>query len=332
VISVHIITELEGNILTAIIELKEIQSSLGKIDIISAMQEGFVQYSNGNTVVPPVGELLFDQPKGEAHIKYGYIKNTDYYVIKIASGFYDNAQYGIQSSQGLMLLFAQKTGVPEAVLLDQGYLTDIRTAAAGALVAKYFAPQQVQAIGIIGTGIQAKLQLLALQQHNPCKTVWVWGRNQKNCEEFALNLGADFTVHIASSPAQVAANANLIVTTTPSEKALLHAEDIQPGTHVTAVGADTANKQELCSEILKMADRVIVDSIPQSRSRGEVYRAISDGAISEQQVIELGAAIQSTDLQRSNDRQITVADLTGVAVQDIMIASAVYKQHLLNNH
>ena len=317
--------------MTAIIQLAEIQSSLGKIDLISAMQQGFIQYSNGNTVVPPVAELLFDQPRGETHIKYGYIKNDDYYVIKIASGFYDNAQYGIQSSQGLMLLFAQKTGVPEAVLLDRGYLTDVRTAAAGALVAKYFAPRQLQAIGIIGTGIQAKLQLLALQQHNPCKTVWVWGRNKKNCEKLALDLGADFTVHIAASPAQVAANANLIVTTTPSESALLKAEDIRPGTHITAVGADTASKQELSSEILKLADRVIVDSIPQSRSRGEVYRAICDGAISEQQVLELGVAIQSADLQRSDDRQITVVDLTGVAVQDIMVACAVYKQHLQNN-
>jgi len=317
--------------LAAIIELEEIQSSLGKIDVISAMQEGFIQYSNGNTVVPPVAELLFDQPRGEAHIKYGYIKNADYYVIKIASGFYDNPQYGIQSSQGMMLLFAQKTGVPEAVLLDRGYLTDIRTAAAGALVAKYFAPQQIEAIGIIGTGIQAKLQLLALQQHNPCKTVWVWGRNRQNSEKFALDLGADFSVHIAKSPAQVAANANLIVTTTPSESALLNAEDVRPGTHITAVGADTANKQELSSEILKLADRVIVDSIPQSRSRGEVYRAICDGTISERQVVELGVALQSVDLQRSDDRQITVADLTGVAVQDIMVACAIYQQHLKNN-
>ncbi|MCJ8341188.1 MAG: ornithine cyclodeaminase family protein [Pseudomonadales bacterium] len=317
--------------MTAIIELKEIQSSLGQIDMINAMQEGFIQYSNGNTVVPPVGELLFDEPKGEAHIKYGYIKNDDYFVIKIASGFYDNAQYGLQSSQGLMLLFAQKTGVPVAVLLDQGYLTDIRTAAAGALVAKYFAPQQIQAIGIIGTGIQAKLQLLQLQQYNPCKMVWVWGRNRQNCEKFALDLGSEFTVHIANSPAEVAANSNLIVTTTPSESALLKVEDIQAGTHITAVGADMASKQELSSQILKLADIVIVDSIPQSRSRGEVYRAICDGAITESQVLELGAAIQSADLQRHDDRQITVADLTGVAVQDIMIASAVYNQYLKNN-
>ena len=148
-----------------VINLEEIKKIVADIDVVSAMEEGFVQYSNGNTVVPPVGELLFEKPKGDAHIKYGYIKNDDYYVIKIASGFYDNPKIGLPSSQGLMLLFDQKTGVPKGVLLDEGYLTDIRTAAAGALAAKYFAPKNIKAVGIIGTGIQAKLQLQYLGFH-----------------------------------------------------------------------------------------------------------------------------------------------------------------------
>ncbi|MEO9853598.1 MAG: hypothetical protein ABJE80_17910 [Reichenbachiella sp.] len=307
-----------------VINLTDIKTILKNVDVVAAMEEGFVQYSNGNTVVPPVGELLFSEPKGEAHIKYGYIKQDDYYVIKVASGFYDNPKLGIASSQGLMLLFSQKTGQPVAVLLDEGHLTDIRTAAAGALAAKYFAPEHITAIGVIGTGIQARLQLEYLQKNTPCKTAWVWGRTTESMEKFKVDIETDFDVLLASSPSEVARHANLIVTTTPSETPLLLAEDILPGTHITAVGSDTSEKQELESVLLAKADIVIADSIPQSKSRGEIYRAIKDSKLSLGEINELGQAIQNPALQRTTEEQISVVDLTGVAVQDIMIARAIY--------
>jgi ornithine cyclodeaminase len=317
--------------MTTVIELEKIKSLLKNVDVVAAMTEGFVQYSNGNTIVPPVAELLFDSPPGDVHIKYGYIKNDEFYVIKIASGFYDNSKLGLPSSQGMMLLFNQKTGQTKAVLLDEGYLTDIRTAAAGAVAAKYFTPKEIKAIGIIGTGIQAKLQLQYIQKTNPFKDVWVWGRTQENVQKFKDYLGDDFDIQIASAPAEVAENCNLIVTTTPSESALLKEEDIQLGTHITAVGSDTSDKQKLDSLILQKADLVITDSIPQSKTRGEIYQAISQGFISEDKVVELGAAIQNTSLQRIDDKQISVVDLTGVAVQDIMITTAVYQHYKSDN-
>ena len=126
-----------------ILKKDQIIQVIENIDLISSIEKGFIEYSNGNSVVPPVGELLFDKPKGDVHIKYGYIKNDEYYVVKIASGFYDNPSLGIPSSQGLMLLFNQKTGQLVSVLLDEGYLTDVRTAVAGAIAAKYFAPKNI---------------------------------------------------------------------------------------------------------------------------------------------------------------------------------------------
>lgn len=317
--------------MTAIIELKKIKSLLKNVDVVAAIKEGFVNYSNGNTVVPPVAELLFDSPPGDVHIKYGYIKNDDFYVIKIASGFYENSKLGFPSSQGMMLLFNQKTGQTTAVLLDEGYLTDIRTAAAGAVAAKYFAPKVIKAIGIIGTGIQAKLQLQYIQKTKPCRAIWVWGRTPGNIQSFKDELGDNFDVHIASTPNEVARNCNLIVTTTPSESVLLKAEDIQPGTHITAVGSDTSDKQELDGLLLQKADIVIADSIPQSKNRGEIYQAVSQGFITNDKVVELGNAIQNNSLQRINDEQISVVDLTGVAVQDIMITTAVYQEYILDN-
>lgn len=310
-----------------IIELKEITSIVNEIDVITAMKEGFIQYSNGNSIVPPVGELIFDNPPGDVHIKYGYIKKQDFYVIKIASGFYENTNLGIPSGQGLMLLFKQKTGELEAILLDEGYMTNIRTVAAGALAVKYFAPQQINAVGIIGTGTIAKLQIQQLQQNNLYKTFWLWGRNKAKAEQLKSELGSDFDIQIAATCAEIAQNTNVIITTTPSEIPLLQTTDIKQGTLIVAIGSDTQHKQELASEILEKADLVIADSIPQSKSRGEVYRAVNAGVLSTEKVVELGNALQDVTLQSRNNEQITVVDLTGVAVQDIMIASAVFSNY-----
>lgn len=215
--------------MSTIIDLKQIKSLVKDLDVIKAMKEGFIAYSRGQAIVPPVGELIFDDPPGDVHIKYGYIKEEDFYVIKIASGFYGNPKLGVASGQGLMLLFKQQTGELAAVLLDEGHLTDIRTAAAGALAVQYFAPKTIKAVGIIGTGTQAKLQLLQLQQHTPCRTVWLWGRNRDHAERLKTSLGDDYEVHLAESCAEVAQHANVIITTTPAEEPLLQAEDIQAG-------------------------------------------------------------------------------------------------------
>jgi len=311
--------------MSTILTLDQIKPLLSNVDLIAAMEEGFLQYSNGNCVVPPVGELLFEEPQGETHIKYGYIKNDDHYVIKIASGFYDNPKLGLSSCQGMMLLFDQKTGQPVSILLDNGYLTDLRTAAAGALAAKYFAPKAVKAIGIIGNGIQAGLQLEYLKKISDCRKVWVWGRTPEHVQQFVAERKNDWDIQAAPNATALAQACNLIVTTTPSTIPLLQSTDIQQGTHITAMGSDTSSKQELDSNILAKADIVISDSIPQSKSRGEVFRAIQNNSIHPEKVFELGQAIQNKSMQRQNENQITIADLTGVAVQDIMITKAVYK-------
>ncbi|MGZ5423424.1 MAG: ornithine cyclodeaminase family protein, partial [Candidatus Aminicenantales bacterium] len=116
----------------AVVSLAEIRKALGAIDPLPLIEDGFVAYSRGRVIVPPVGELVFDDPPGDVHIKYGYIKGGEVYVIKIASGFTDNPRRGLPSGDGLMLVFDQKTGVLQAILLDEGYLTNLRTAVAGA--------------------------------------------------------------------------------------------------------------------------------------------------------------------------------------------------------
>ncbi len=308
-----------------IVTLKEIKEILGKIDSIKEIEKGFVEYSNGNVVVPPVGEMIFKDPPGDVHIKYGYIKEDRFFVVKIASGFYENINFGLPNNSGLMLLFTQKTGELLCILLDEGHLTDIRTAAAGAVVACYLAPKKVNRIGIFGTGVQGKLQLEYLKSFVKCNEVIVWGRSQQRLDLYKEEMKTfDFNIETTLNAEDVTSTCNFIVTCTPSTSPLINSDQVMKGTHITAVGSDTPEKQELDAKILQKADRVVVDSISQVLSRGESFHALEMGLITEEDLIELGNVIQNKKLQRASDDEITVADLTGVAVQDLQIAKAVW--------
>ena len=307
-----------------IFTLEQIKAVLPDIDLVPEIEDGFRRYSAGQSVVPPVGELMLD--KGEVHIKYGYLQGGSYYVIKVASGFYGNVQLGLPSSNGLMLMFNQQTGQLEAILLDEGFLTDIRTAVAGSIAAKYLAPDRVERIGIVGTGIQARLQLRYLSDQTTCREVLVWGRGEYQFNAYANEMaGHGFRVETTMDAAVLQESCNLIVTTTPAAEPLLKVEHLQPGTHITAVGSDTPHKQELDARILARADLVVADSITQCLERGEIHQAIKAGLLSEERLVELGHVISGEAPSRSDQAQITIADLTGVAVQDIAIATAVLK-------
>ena len=316
-----------GNLtMEKIFTLYQIKKVLPHLDPVAAIEQGFVAYSQGKVVVPPVGEMIFKDPPGDVHIKYGFIKNDDYYVIKIASGFYDNPQLNLPSTNGLMLLFHQKTGSLIAILLDEGYLTEIRTAAAGAVVAKYLAPKKVHRIGILGAGTQGRLQLEMLKPIIDCNDVLVFSRTQSRLDQYLKTIKPlGFNIQTTLNAADVAATCNLIVTATPAKSPLLAAHDIQKGTHITAVGSDTPEKIELDPALLQKADLVVADSIEQCLIRGEIHQALKANLIQKENLVELGHIIANPKLARQSDNQITVADLTGVAVQDIQITKAVYQ-------
>jgi ornithine cyclodeaminase len=304
--------------------LAQIKEILPSLDLVPAIEEGFVAYSSGRATVPPVGELVLD--KGEVHIKSGYIDGEDFYVIKIASGFYDNPSLGLLSGNGCMLLFEQQTGEPVGILLDEGLLTDVRTAVAGALAAKYLAPRTVERIGVVGAGVQARLQLEWLTHVTACRDVLVWGRRAPALENYEREMESrGFSVETTLDAAAILKSCNLVVTVTPSKTPLLSAADLRPGIHITAVGSDTPDKQELDPAILAKADVIVADSLSQCRLRGEIHKALDAGRIREDRCVELGAIISGRARGRTSESQITVADLTGVAVQDIKIATAVYR-------
>ena len=308
-----------------VISLDQIRKALPSVDLVDEIERGFVAYSRGDSVVPPVGELILEDPPGEVHIKYGYINGDDYYVIKIASGFYGNKALGIPVGNGMMLMFSQKTGEPVAILHDEAYLTDIRTAVAGTIAAKYLAPSSVECIGIAGTGNQARLQLEYLKPVTGCRKVLLWGRDRSKFDAYIEDMTLHgFAIDTTTDAADLLANCNLIVTTTTATEPVLVGQ-ARPGTHITAMGSDTLEKQEVDASILAAADLVVADSIPQCLERGEIHQALKVGAIRRDDIVELGRIIAGDAPGRTSDDQVTIADLTGVAVQDIQISKAVFE-------
>ena len=316
--------------MTQVFTLEHIRMVLAKLDLAPAIEQGFIAFSRGQVVVPPVGELIFSDPPGETHIKYGYIKNSPHYVVKIAAGFYQNPELGLSSSSGVMLVFSSQTGRLETVLLDDGWLTEVRTALAGQIAAKYLAPANVRKIAVLGTGLQAQLQVEYLKPVTSCTHIHVWGRSIAHQQRYKEQLEAKgYRVMLAVTPAEAVRAAQIIITATPSHIPLLQAADISPGTHITAMGSDTEGKQELAADILQMADLVVADSLAQCRQRGEIATALAEKKIGAGDIVELGRVIDLSHPGRTGVKQVTVADLTGVAVQDIKIATAVCQAWVL---
>ena len=286
-------------------------------EVIAAMEQAFVAYSRGEAVVPPVGQLDFENPPGDCHIKYGYLKSGKTFTVKIATGFWENPKLGLPSSNGVVLVFSSQTGELLTIFQDEGLLTDLRTAAAGAVAAKYLAPKQIDCIAIIGAGLQARLQLEYLREVTACRRVKLWARSAQKARDFDV---AGFEIEVCASPAQAVAGAQLVVTTTASHEWLIGAEDIAPATHITALGADGGGKQELDPKLFTLAKVRAGDSVSQCSLYGDSAAALRQGWIAREDLVELGQLIEHEELGRQSESDTTIADLTGVAVQDIAIA------------
>ena len=316
--------------MTTVLKLDEIKRLIDIPQLIREIEAGFVLYSEGRVTVPPVGFLHFDEPPGDVHIKYGFVSGDDYYVLKMASGFYNNPELGLPIGDGLILVFSQKTGEPKLILLDKCWLTDMRTAAAGAVAAKHLAAKNIHHIGIVGTGVQARLQLEILRDIVDCKSCFIWGRDPTKVQRMIEDLRArdgiqawGLEIKAIRALGDLVSKCNLIVTTTSAKSPLVRANQVRKGTHITAMGSDDHGKQELEAELLAKADLVVADSVSQCVDHGECFYAVQGKLIEEASILELGNVIKNPAIGRTSEDQITVVDLTGVAIQDIQIAKMV---------
>ncbi len=290
---------------------------------VNVIEKTFAALASDKVVMPPILSMALPDANGEVDVKTAYIPGFDGFAIKVSPGFFDNPKLGLPSLNGLMLLFSATTGMVKAVFLDNGYLTDIRTAAAGAVAARHLAPETVTTAGVIGSGLQARLQIQAAHQERRFGTVLVWGRNIENARACAQDISTSLGIPARAETNRQAlvAQSQLVITTTPARTPLIRAEWLHPGLHITCMGSDQPGKTEIEPAALIEADAYICDRVSQCETSGELETALAQGLWNRGAPTELGDVVTGKAAGRQLQSDITICDLTGTGAQDTAIAT-----------
>ena len=291
---------------------------------ISAVEAAFRLHGAGEA---HTGVLGVHVPGGGFHIKAGTLHlGRHYFAAKTNANFPDNPARGLPTIQGVIVLADADVGTPLAIL-DSMEITTLRTGAATAVAAKYLAREDARSAGLIGCGNQGWVQLRALCRVRPIKTARVYDRDRQLAEQLARGLAAELglEIEVAKDAAAAARDVDIVVTCTSAREPILKVGDVRPGTFVAAVGADNPEKQEIAAALLA-ASRVVVDVLDQAATIGDLHHAIAAGVMTKGAVTELGQNVAGRAEGRRSPEEVTIFDSTGMALQDVAAAAAVYER------
>lgn len=318
----------------AIIGADRLRALLSFEDLIEPVSRAFQQSSAGKADNQLI--LLFplpDRTRGDVYVKTGTLEGQAVYIVKVSPWFAANVECG-QPQGGFIAVCDSQTGHTLALLDDQHYLSDIRTAAAGALAARMLAPQRVEAATVIGSGIQAYWQVMALYRERPFATLHVWARDGVKAEALAARLASelpDARIDVVADIEDAIRSADVILTATSSRDPLIRGEWLRPGQHITAVGADDPTKCELDTTALRVG-RVFVDAIDSTLANGDVHRAIVSGGYAPEDIEgEIGDLLSRRRAGRRSPQDITIAKFVGIGAQDLVTAQCAIERLCLGS-
>lgn len=310
---------------TLILNQADLRDCVGlDTDSLAVVENAFRLLATAAVAMPPILRLDVPEHNGEVDVKTAYLPGVAHFAIKVSPGFFDNPKLGLPSLNGLMMLFSAQTGLADALLLDNGYLTAVRTAAAGAIAAKWLAREDAKVVAILGAGEQARLQLQALRLVRDVSEVRIWARDPAKAQAMAAELDDARAVDSVDSALD---GADIAITTTPSREPLIQPQHLRSGLHITAMGSDAEHKNEIAPAVLARVDAYVADRLSQTRVLGELNHAIAAGLVhAEDDFAELGQVIAGQRPGRTSTEQITLCDLTGTGAQDTAIASLAYQR------
>ncbi len=303
----------------------ETRALISPAQAIASCRDAFARLARREVELPSVLTIEVKEHRGEVHAKGGYLHGAPRFSIKVATGFYDNPSLGLATTSGGVWVFSATTGHLELMILDNGYLTELRTGAAGAVAADLLAAEAIGTAGVIGAGGQARYQLEALLQVRNPGHILVAARRTAQAERYAREMSERLgrRIEVAPTIEALVHQSQLIVTTTPTDTPIVRADWVQPGTHITAMGSDIPRKRELEGALLGRA-KVVVDRLSQCLTQGELHHAVDAGVMRASDVYaELGELAAGMKPGRTSAMEITIADLTGVGVLDAAVANVV---------
>ena len=307
-----------------VVPLEAICDKIPMAVAIAAVERGFRALGRGEAILPDPMVFALPEIPAEVHVKGARIPGGRHIVLKLATGFYRNRERGLPSGDGLFLLLDADTGVPDLLLEEHGYLTDLRTAAAVALTLKYLAPPDAREALLVGAGAVGRLTARAIVAERPIEHLTIWNRTPERGEMLAHEMATIVPTRLAQSLGPEVRRHRLVVTCTASTTPLIRSEWVMAGTHITSAGTGSPEKVELEPALLARADKLVADRVSQTERYGNLHHALAAGAMSKPKVYaELGDLAVGRLPGRATPNEITIADLTGVGVQDAAIAQAV---------
>jgi len=313
---------------TLILTRRDIDKLIDMRKAMAALQKAFALYGRGGSQMPPKIYLHLDRFHGDFRAMPVYLEGLSSCAIKWVNVHADNKAKGLPTVMALIILSDPKTGIPLAVM-DGTLITNLRTGATGGIAAKYLARRDSRIVGLVGCGEQAKTQLEALAAIFKLKEVKVWGNKKSFVDEFMKRMRKfAYPLKPAATVQDCVRDCDIVVTTTPSRKPLVQLKWLKPGVHINAIGADAKGKQELQAAILKKG-KVIIDDWNQASHSGEINVPLSRGEITRANIHgELAHIILGKKSGRTNSREITIFDSTGLAIQDVALADQIYQEAL----
>ncbi len=307
-----------------LLDREQIAAALDLETALERVEQSFRLYSKGQVTAPPVTYLGFENPPGDCHIKSAHLHGEPVFAIKVATGFYDNPSRGLPSSNGLVIVISATTGMPLALLQDEGLLTDVRTGLAGVVATSLACPKGPGTVGIVGSGIQARLQLEYLHKLKGPVRARVWGRSPAAVDRYLEDMRSKgVEIEACDSIGSLCAECDTLITTTPSTTPLIESDWVRAGTHITAVGADAEGKQELDAALFARASGVLVDSREQCVDHADTHHAVVATIIQPDFPVEIGEALDGMSWRKNPAGDITIADLSGLGASDAIVAQAV---------
>lgn len=301
----------------------ELRQAITIEEAIEAVKQAFVAVGEGRVNNPADFTLGLPATRGAIHVKGSYLENAPYYVVKIASTFLDNPSINLSARSEVTGVFDAATGFSAAIMVDQGYLTQLRSGATGAIATDYLANPEIKQVAVIGTGVQAYIHLKMLLSVRDVPSVSVWGRTPINVDTYARRLVDEHDIYIEIAPTiqEAVQDADVIITATASETPLIKAKWLKPGVHITAVGSNEMHKHELHLDVLNQAEVIIVDNMERGAMIGEIHHGLTEGVITPDDIQgELGDLVINRIEGRTRPDQISLVDLTGRSIQDSAIA------------
>jgi ectoine utilization protein EutC len=309
---------------------KELRQAVGvDHEAVAAIEAGFSSLAEGKAAMPPIMHIEVPENQGDIDIKAAYVQGLDYLAVKVGAGFFNNQKIGLPNSPAMMVAVSSHTGFVKAILLDNAYLTDVRTGAAGAVAAKYLAPEKIRTAGVVGTGAQGRYQIEGLRCVRRFDRVLAFDLEKDRLADYVREMESLLAIPVEASDSvqQLVEQSQVVVTCTPSRTPYLDARWLHPGMHITCMGADLPEKNELMSDVLGKIDLLTCDRKSQCFGMGELHHGLNAEVISQEtDIVELGEMTSGKRLGRQNAEQITLCDLTGTGVQDTAIANLALKK------